>query len=97
MFSLDEKSKDSISKTTGLTVEQIADMDFDEIDRHLGTRVKHDITDFIMDSRLLGRGQVYSYVDRFIDITETGRVLKRYDRKESGFIRKIISTVYKPR
>ena len=93
MFVLNSKSQDNIYETTGLTVEQIADMDFSDIDASISKKVKHAISDYILDERLLGRGQVYAYKKRFITMEEVDRKLRQNDRRKSPFVRKNLPTV----
>ena len=76
-----------------MTVEQIINMDFDEIDAHIGKKIGHKITEYIMDESLVGRGQVYSETKRFIHMDEVDKGLKKHDRRKSTFVRKNVSTI----
>lgn len=93
MYSLNSKSRRGILETTGMTVEQIRDMDFAEIDEKIGHKVKHKITKYVMDESLVGRGQVYAETRRLIDIQEVDKELRKNDRRKSAFVRKTISTI----
>lgn len=93
MYTLDASSKKNILEATGMTVEQIIDMDFEEIDVRIGKKVGHKITEYIIDDRLATRGQVYSQTERFINMDEVDKGLKKHDRRKSAFVRKSISTI----
>jgi hypothetical protein len=94
MYTLDAKTRENIFKATGMTVEQIIDTDFDEIDAHIGRKVGHKITEYIMDDSLASRGQIYSETERFLYMDEVDKGLKKYDRRKSAFVRKTVSTIY---
>ena len=87
MFRLNKKSQESVYEATGLTVDQIADMDFDEIDASIAKRVGHVITDYILDDSLASRGQVYSETKRFLRMDEVDKGLEKHDRRKSSFIK----------
>lgn len=93
MYTLDASSKKNILDTVGMTVEQIFDTDFEDIDAHIGKKVGHRITEYITDDNLVGRGQVYSETGRFLNMDETDKGLKEHDRRKSAFVRKTISTI----
>lgn len=93
MYSLNSKSRQGILEATGMTVEQIKDMDFTEIDEKIAHRAKHKITKYIMDYSLVGRGQVYAETRRLIDIQEVDKELRKNDRRKSAFVRKTVSTI----
>ena len=93
MYTLNAKSRENIFKATGMTVEQIIDTDFDEIDAHIGRKVGHKISAYIMDDSLSGRGQVYSETERFLHMDEVDKGLKKHDRRKSSFVRKTVSTI----
>ena len=67
-MTLNQESKKSIEKQTGLTWSQIVNMDVDELDKAIERKIgkklsfpqKH-------DSRLSGRGSVYLALSRFFD------------------------------
>ncbi len=65
---LNEISRSSIEKKTGLAIEQIMSMDVDEIDRviekKIGKKLKFPKK---IDRRLPGRGSVYLFLNRFFD------------------------------
>lgn len=93
MFTLNKNSQENIFDATGMTVEQIVDMDFEDIDAHIAKRVGHAITEYIIDDRLASRGQVYSETERFLTMDEVDKELRKHDRRKSAFIRKTVSTV----
>lgn len=93
MYTLDVETQNNIFKATGMTVEQIVDTDFDEIDAHIAKKVGHKITEYIMEDSLAGRGQVYSETERFLHMDEVDKGLKRHDRRKSAFVRKTVSTI----
>lgn len=93
MYTLGTNSKKNILEATGMTVEQIIDMDFEDIDAHIGKKVGHKITEYIIDDRLASRGQVYSQTERFINMDEVDKGLKKHDRRKSAFVRKSVPTI----
>lgn len=93
MYTLDANSKKNILEATGMTVEQIIDMDFEDIDARIGKKIGHKITEYIIDDILTPRGQVYSQTKRFIYMDEVDKGLGEHDRRKSAFVRKTISTI----
>lgn len=93
MYTLNANSKRNILETTGMTVEQIGDMNFEDIDARIGRKVGHKITEYIIDDALASRGQVYSQTDRFINMDEVDKGLKKHDKRKSAFVRKSVSTI----
>lgn len=93
MYTLNAKSREHVFEATGMTLEQIANMDFEDIDKFISQKVKHKIKDYILDERLVGRGQVYSHAKRFITMEEVDRNLKKNDRRKSAFVKRSISKV----
>ena len=93
MYTLGKSSKKNILEATGMTVEQIIDMDFEDIDAHIGAKVGHKITEYLIDDRLVTRGQVYSQAERFINMDEVDKGLKKHDRRKSAFVRKSVPTI----
>jgi len=75
---LNEKTKKNIAVRTGLGVEEIIKMDFDDIDRavekKIGKKLFHPKK---WDERLLGRGQIYSYLGKLLDMSRINRKLKK--------------------
>lgn len=76
-----------------MTVQQIIDADFEDIDAYIAKRVGHKITEYILDESLAGRGQVYSEAERFLVIDEVDKELEKHDRRKSAFVRKFLSTI----
>ena len=65
---LNETSKKSIEKQTGLSMEQIICMDIDELDRAIEKKIGKKLSfPKKQDSRLSGRGSVYLALNRFFD------------------------------
>ncbi|MCD7835201.1 MAG: hypothetical protein LUG83_00780 [Lachnospiraceae bacterium] len=93
MYGLNATSRKNIYEATGMTVEQIIDTDFEDIDAHIAKRVGHKIEKYIIDERLASRGQVYSETERFLHMDEVDKGLERHDRRKSAFVRKSISTI----
>ncbi|MCM1038818.1 MAG: hypothetical protein NC434_05790 [Ruminococcus sp.] len=94
MFTLDAKSRENIFKTTGMTVEQIIDMDFEDIDARIGEKIGHKIKKYIIDESVVSRGQVYSETERFLYMDEVDKGLKKHDGRKSAFVRKTVSTIH---
>lgn len=93
MYTLDAKSRQNILEATGMTVEQITDMDFEDIDVHISKKVGHKIKEYVIEERLAGRGQVYSETKRFLHMDEADKGLKKHDRRKSAFVRRTVSTI----
>ncbi len=93
MYGLNATSRKNIHEVTGMTVEQIVDMDFEDIDACIAKKVGHKIREYIIDERLANRGQVYSETTRFLHMDDVDKGLKKHDRRKSPFIRKTISTI----
>ena len=65
---LNETSKKSIEKQTGLSMEQIICMYIDELDRAIEKKIGKKLSfPKKQDSRLSGRGSVYLALNRFFD------------------------------
>lgn len=90
MFFLSDESRRSIQDSTGLSVEQIADMDFEEIDTKISHKLGRKVSGYIKDDALLGRGQVYLAKNRFISAAEVERGLATHDRRKSAFVGRCI-------
>lgn len=66
--SLNETSKKSIEKQTGLSWEQIVCMDVEELDKVIEKKIGKKLSfPKKQDSRLSGRGSVYLALNRFFD------------------------------
>jgi hypothetical protein len=87
---LSDESRRSIQDSTGLSVEQIADMDFEEIDTKISHKLGRKVSGYIKDDALLGRGQVYLAENRFISAAEVERGLATHDRRKSAFVGRCI-------
>ena len=78
---------------TGMTVEQIIDSDFEEIDSRIAQKVGHEIKDYLIDDGLSVRGQIYAMEGRLLSMNEMDEGLARHDRRKSPFVRKTVSRV----
>lgn len=87
MITLNDVSKKNILDKTGMTVEEIIDTDFETIDEILGKKVGHKITEYLIDSAHVTRGQVYASENRFITMEEVDKGLSKHDRRKSKFIK----------
>ena len=67
-YNLNDKSKQSIERVTGMSCDAIMAMDTEEITTRIENKIKKKLT-FLKtdDDRLLGRGSVYAFLNRFID------------------------------
>ena len=91
MFGLSKRSRQSVLDATGMTVEQIVNSDFDVIDEHIGRKVGHKISEYILDDMRAARGQVYASEKRFLSMDDVDKRLKKNDKRKSRFTRKSIS------
>lgn len=82
MEALNQASRYSVEKQTGLTVEQIVEMDIEDIDSAIEKKIgkKLGYTGQI-DPRLRGRGSVYMALNRFFRFDH-----KKMNRKIDGLI-----------
>lgn len=65
-ISLNQKSRQSIEKQTGLTVEQIIEMDIEDIDNAIEKKIGKKLSyPTQTDLRLYGRGAIYLFLNRF--------------------------------
>lgn len=75
-IALNEKSKLSIERVTGLTYDEIVSMDSQEIrskiEKRIGKKLRFKT---IKDKRLSGRGSVYLFLNRFLNFD-----VKKLDR-----------------
>ena len=90
---MNEKSKKYIYETTGLTIEQIKNTDFEDLDVLIGKRNGRKIKGYIINDNLISRGQVYAEKERFLYMDEVDKGLKKHDRRKSAFVKRNISTV----
>ena len=90
MFTLSAKSCKNIYETTGMTVEQIKNMDFEDIDIRIGKKIGHRIKDYIINDSLISRGQVYAETGRFLHMDIVDKGLKKHDKRKSRIIKKFI-------
>jgi len=65
-ITLNEKSKASIERNTGIKFSDISTMDLEDITKLIEKKIKKKLKrDFIVDFRLPNRGSVYLYLNRF--------------------------------
>ncbi len=68
---LNDKTKSSIFKKTGLSVEEIITMDIEDIDNAIEKRIGKKLTfPNKQDPRLIGRGSVYLSLNRFFSFNQ---------------------------
>ena len=66
-ISLNQKSRESIEKQTGLTVEQIMEMDIEDIDNAIEKKIGKKLSyPTQTDLQLYGRGSIYLFLNRFL-------------------------------
>ena len=77
---LNETSKANIYYKTGMSVDEIINTDFDLLDKKLikpSLKLRNRLSKYSADSRLLGRGQVYSYLKRILSLKKIEKKLDR--------------------
>lgn len=78
MYSLNDKTKSNIFKRTGLSVEDILDKDFEDIDRviekKIGRKLIHSYSS--KSTMFTGRGNTYLYLSRVLEKEAMERELK---------------------
>ncbi|MDR0926556.1 MAG: hypothetical protein LBO69_02175 [Ignavibacteria bacterium] len=71
-FTLNQDSKNAISKNVGIPFDTLVSMDIEDIHSHIerkiGKRLK--LTNFANDMRLIGRGSVYLSLGRIFNINK---------------------------
>lgn len=78
MLSLTKKSKAIIKKRTGLDVKKLSNTDFCILDKNLEKKTHHELQHMSGDDdQLLGRGSVYVYLNRLLDIKKTNKEISR--------------------
>ena len=78
MLTLNKKIKAIVKKRTGFNVAKLSDMDFDAIDKEIEKKTGHKLHHASYDDdRLHGRGSVYLYLDRLINMKKINRILSR--------------------
>lgn len=66
-FTLNQTSKNYIEKITGLSWNQVVEMDVEDLDKAIEKKIGKHLTFFKReDSRLSGRGSVYLTLKRFL-------------------------------
>lgn len=76
MFTLCEKTKENISKKTGIDFDSIIDMDFDKIDSLIEQKIGRKLAfPEKVEDRFLSRGSVYLSLSKFLHIEETDKLL----------------------
>jgi len=69
MLTLSKKSLHNIGKHTSIKPAQIPEMTFNEIESKIGKLKKKRISlNNVKDERLIGRGSVYIYLQRFLQL-----------------------------
>lgn len=78
MYQLNKKTKDTIEKHLGVSIDNLKNMDFENIDSLIEKKTKKKIT-FLQtnDSRLLGRGSVFAFLNRFFDFDDVDKKINK--------------------
>lgn len=78
MFQLNDKSKKTIERYIGLQYNEIASMDLDTLESKIEEKIGKKL-DYahINDDRLLGRGNIFMYLARFIKIEAINKKLSK--------------------
>ena len=75
---LNKKSEESVFLATGISCNELTDMDFEEIDKRIskktGKKLRFMNSD---DERLLGRGQIYLMLNRFLSTKTIDKKLSK--------------------
>lgn len=68
MFKLNQKSKDTISKSVGLPFDEVVSMDVERLDSHIEKRIGKKLSpSYRKGNTLVNRGSVYMYLQRLIN------------------------------
>jgi hypothetical protein len=74
---LNEKSRLAIEKSVGLSFESIKTMDAEEIDKHIENKIGKKLEIDKKGGRFFGRGSVYLYLGRLLDIYIIDKILSK--------------------
>ena len=78
MLPLSLKTKQNIEKSVGISTDQISSMSTTELDTHIEKKIKKKLRIYIpRDSLLIGRGSVYIYLRRLMEMDIIDKVLSR--------------------
>jgi hypothetical protein len=78
MLTLNKKSEAIVKKRTGLDIEELIDTDFCTIDENIEKKAHHKLRHMSGDDdRLHGRGSVYIYLNRLLNMKEIDKKLSR--------------------
>lgn len=74
---LNEKTQAAISKHVGLDINKIREMSFEEIDLVIEKKIKHKLVHKTDDVRFMGRGSVYLFLSRLLNIDIINKKLSK--------------------
>lgn len=78
MYKLSVDTKNRIEKNTGIEIEKMKELDWEQIDRKLSIRVNKKIGfPKNKDNRVLGRGSIFISLMRFAFIKDTNKRLSK--------------------
>jgi hypothetical protein len=80
MYKLNEKSKNSIKRFTGIDAQSISEMTDDSLRDRINVKSKDKLRFYkkiLFDPRLVGRGQVYMYLLRLVSMKIIDRKLSK--------------------
>lgn len=67
MFKLNQKTRASIAKSTGLSFDQILSMDAEEVDSHIEKKIGKKLNpSYRKGSSFVNRGSVYMFLQRLV-------------------------------
>lgn len=78
MLALNNKTKENITKRTGIDFEAIANMDFNDVDNLIEKKIGKKLTfPENVNKKLSNRGSVYLSLFRFLHIEEIDKLLSK--------------------
>lgn len=78
VITLNQRSQESIAKTTGLKVSDIIAMDSEKVDEAIEKKIGRKLTHLkSSDSRLTVRGSVYVFLDRLVSLSSIEKILSK--------------------
>lgn len=81
MFKINEKTRESILKYTGKTVDEIYKLDDEELIEAIQEKIKTKLVyPKILDKRLTGRGSIFLFLNRFVNMDKVEERLSEIGR-----------------
>lgn len=77
MHELNEKSKNSLLKRTGLTFDELVNMSAEDIDAHIERKIGKSLKFSVSMKNLVNRGSVYLFFRRLISSKKLNRKLSK--------------------